>query len=278
MGGIEAIDPRYGPLLERAREVLGDDNRVRSVAAGGSVGAGTADRWSDLDLSIVTDPEHHDDFIRDWPVWVDRITPTVFARTPIAPYIVNTITEDGLTLDFAIWSGEAPVLRPPAGYAVGIMSRTRFDDIRDALDYAVAEQLRGLAGPFISLIQRGEHLRHLTGVPHLLGLLTTVFLAETGQAPPAKLWNLTYTDEQLDAVATLPPVRATAGDLTAFALGVARLVVERGRPLFRQNDLVWPASLARVAAARIHDNLGIDTTDWLRLSSRKSATLAGPPA
>jgi hypothetical protein len=263
VGGIEAIDPRYGPLLERARQVLGEDDRVRSVGAGGSVGAGTADRWSDLDLAIVTDPEHHDDFIREWPVWVGRITPTVFARTPIAPFIVNTITEDGLTVDFVIWSGEVPVSRPRTGYAVGLISPVRFDNIRDALEYAVAEQLRGLAGPFISLIQRGEHFRHLTGIPHMLGLLTTVFLAETGQAPPTKLWNLTYTEEQLGAVARLPSVRATADDLTAFGLGVAQLIVGRGRPLFPQHDLVWPAGLARVAAARIHDNLGIDTTDWL---------------
>ena len=263
MGGIEAIDPRYGPLLERAREVLGKDGRVRSASAGGSVGAGTADRWSDLDLTIVTDPEHHDDFIREWPLWVRRITPTVFARTPIAPFIVNTITDDGLTVDFVIWSGQAPAFRPATGYAVGMISSTRFDDIRDALEYAVAEQLRGLAGPFISLIRRGEHLKHLTGIPHVLGLLTTVFLAETGQAPPAKLWNLAYTDEQLRAVATLPSVRATADDLTAFGLGVAKLIVERGRPLFQHHDLVWPTGLARVAAFRIRDNLGIDTTDWL---------------
>ncbi|MGH3223132.1 MAG: nucleotidyltransferase domain-containing protein [Streptosporangiaceae bacterium] len=263
MGGIEAIDPRYGPLLERARQVLGEDDRVRSVSAGGSVGAGTADRWSDLDVTIVTDPEHHDDFVREWPLWVRRITPTVFARTPIAPFIVNTITEDGLIADFVIWSGQAPGFRPATGYAVGMISSTRFGDIRDALECAVAEQLRGLAGPFISLIQRGEHLKHLTGVPHVLGLLTTVFLAETGQAPPAKLWNPAYTDEQLGAVAKLPSVRATAGDLTAFGLGIAKLTVERARPLFRQYDLVWPAGLAGVAAARIHDNLGIDTTDWL---------------
>ena len=263
MGGIEAVDPRYGLLLDRAREVLGADDRVRSVGAGGSVGAGTADRWSDLDLTIVTDPGRHDEFIRQWPLWVRRITPTVFARTPIAPFIVNTVTEDGLTVDFVIWSGEAPVFQQPSGYAVGMVSSTRFDDIRDALEYAVAEQLRGLAGPFISLIRRGEHLKHLTGVPHVLGLLTTVFLAETGQAPPTKLWNPTYTDEQLGAVASLPSVRATADDLTAFGLGVARLIVERGRPLFQQHDLVWPAGLARVAAARVQDNLGIDTTHWL---------------
>lgn len=84
MGGIEVIDPRYRTLFERAGEVLGGDPRVRSVAPGGSVGAGTADQWSDLDLTIVTEPGQHDGFIADWPAWVARITPTVFARTPIA--------------------------------------------------------------------------------------------------------------------------------------------------------------------------------------------------
>jgi Nucleotidyltransferase domain len=262
MGGIDVIDPRYRVLFERVSLVLGDDHRVRSVTPGGSVGAGTADQWSDLDLSIVTEPDHYDEFINDWPNWLERITPTVFARTPIASFIINTITEDGLTLDFVIWSGEARARRPPHGYPVGFSS-TKFDNIRDALEYAVAELFRGLAGPFISLIQRGEHLRHLSGVPHVLGLLTTVFLAETGEAPPAKRWNQTYTAEQRDAVAALPAVRATRDDLVAFNLAVARQIVERARPLFRQHDLDWPAGLARVAAARIRDQLEIETTDWL---------------
>jgi hypothetical protein len=263
MGGIDVIDPRYRVLFERVSQVLSEDHRVRSVAPGGSVGAGTADQWSDLDLAIVTEPDDYDEFINDWPNWLKRITPTVFARTTIASFIINTITEEGLTLDLVIWSGEAPAhRRPPAGYPVGFSS-TRFDNIGDALEYAVAEQLRGLAGPFISLIQRGEHLRHLSGVPHLLGLLTTVFLAETGEAPPAKRWNQTYTQEQRDAVAALPAVRATRDDLIAFGLAVAHLIVDRARPLFQRHDLDWPAGLARVAAARIRGELGIETTDWL---------------
>ena len=262
MGGIDVIDPRYRVLFERVNEVLSGDHRVRSVAASGSVGAGTADQWSDLDLAIVTEPDHHDEFMSDWPNWLERITPTVFARTPIAPFIINTITDEGLTLDLVIWSGEAQAPRPRTGYPVGFSS-TRFGNIRDALEYAVAEQLRGLAGPFISLIQRGEHLRHLSGVPHLLGLLTTVFLAETGEAPPAKAWNQTYTEEQRDAVSALPAVRATRDDLIAFALAIANLVVDRARPLFQQHDLDWPTELARVAAARIRDELGIETSDWL---------------
>jgi hypothetical protein len=184
------------------------------------------------------------------------------AAAPIASFIINTVTDEGLTLDLVIRSGEARDSRPRTGYPVGFSS-ARFDDVRDALEYAVAEQLRGLAGPFISLIKRGEHLRHLTGVPHVLGLLTTVFLAETGEAPPAKIWNQAYTAEQREAVAALPAVRAARDDLIAFDLAVASLIVARARPLFHQHDLDWPADLARVAATRVRDHLGIETAHWL---------------
>lgn len=276
MGGIDVIDPRYLVLFERVNQVLGGDHRVRSVIIGGSVGAGTADQWSDLDLTIVTEPDHYDEFISHWLSWLDRITPTVFARTPIAPFIINTITDEGLTLDFVIRSGEASAHRPPAGYPVGFAS-TRFDNIRDALEYAVAEQLRGLAGPFISLIQRGEYLKHFAGVPHVLGLLTTVFLAETGAAPPAKIWNQAYTQEQRDAVAALPAVRATRDDLIAFGLAVARLIVDRARPLFPRHDLDWPADLAQVAATRVRDQLGIETADWLNLAEDGFALVGRGP-
>src|SRR5580658_6549055 len=111
MGGIDVIDPRYRVLFERVNQVLGADHRVRSVVVGGSAGAGTADQWSDLDLIVVTEPDYHDEFISDWPSWLGRITRTVFARTPIARYIINTITSEGLTLDFVIRSGEIPAFR-----------------------------------------------------------------------------------------------------------------------------------------------------------------------
>ena len=189
----------------------------------------------------------------------------MFARTPIAPFVINTVTDEGLTLDVAVYSGQAPTFPPPTGeYSVGMLAGQRFADVADALEYAVAEQLRGLAGPFISLLQRDEHVRHLAGVPHLLGLLTTVFLAETGAPPPGKHWNRTFTEEQLAAVASLPPVRATRQDIMAFSLGLAELIVTRARPLYETYARPWPADLARVAAARLRDVLGVDASAWLR--------------
>ena len=269
MGGFEVVDPRYRTIYERSVEVLGNDARVASVEVGGSIASGTADQWSDLDLEVIAHADDHAALVADWPVWLDAITATVFARTPIAPFIVNAVTDEGLTLDIAIFAGEKPNWNPPGKtpaeprYTVGMLSHQSFTDVGAALDYAVAEQLRGMAGPFISLVERDEHMRHLAGVPHLLGLLTTVFLAETGALPPAKHWNRTYTEEQRDAVAALPPAAATRDAIVAFGLGVAELVITRARPLYPRYELTWPAELARVVADRVDETLAIDTRQWL---------------
>ena len=263
MGGFEVIDRRFEGLYERALQVLGADYRVASVGLSGSVARGTADEWSDLDVEVVAHAEHHASFLADWQQWLAMITPTVFARTPIAPFILNTVTDDGLTLDIAVWSGKAMEFPASSQYTVGLLSGARFDKVGAALEYAVAEQLRGLAGPFVSLIQREEHVRHLMGVPHLIGLITTVFLAETELPQPGKHWNSTFTQEQRDAIAALPPVRATREDIIAFGLGVARLIIDRARPLYPHFGLEWPFALAAVTSARLRSELGIETEQWL---------------
>lgn len=262
MGGLEVVDSRYRALYARAREVLGSDSRVLSVEPSGSVGDGTADQWSDLDLKVVTEPDVLEGFLSEWREWLGRITPTVFARRPIAPFIINTLTPDGLTLDIAVYGGPAPPYVPSTRYSVGFAGRP-FRSVGDALAYAVEEQLRGMAGPFISLIQREEHLRHLTGAAHLMSLLTTVFLAETGAPPPAKHWNRTFTEEQRAAAAGIPPLSATREGIIAFGLGVAELVVTRARPLYPRYELEWPAALAAVVARRVRHELDLEVDGWL---------------
>ena len=264
MGGFEAVDPRYRPLYERAVEVLEADARVVSVEVSGSIRSGTADAWSDLDLEVVTRVEDHESFLADRHEWLAAITPTVFARTPIVPFVINSVTDEGLTLDIAVWAGEVPVIAtPPVRFTVGLLSGKQYEDVGEALEYAVAEQLRGMTGPLVTFLQRGEHLFLLSGIPHVLGVLTTVFLAESGHLPPTgKRWNDAYTEEQMAALAALPPVSATRDSLLAFHLGLAELLVRRARPLFDRYGQVWPADHARVAAERVHDQLGVDVSSW----------------
>lgn len=263
MGGFEVVDERYRPLYDRAVEVLGADPRVVGVRPGGSIAAGTADAWSDLDLEVVVRTEDHEGFLAERREWLSAITSTVFARTPLLPFVVNAVTADGLTLDIAVWPGEAPTWPPPpVRYQVGMLAKAPFEEVGAALEHAVNEQLRGMAGPFVSLLRREEHLKHLTGVPHLLGLLTTVFLAETGEVPPGKRWNGTYTEEQRAAVAALPPVSATHEGLVGFGLGLAELLLTRARPLFDRYGQPWPTELASTTARRVREHVGVDVSTW----------------
>jgi hypothetical protein len=263
MAGFEVVDPRYLALYRRAFAVLGGDARVERVEVGGSIGAGTADKWSDLDLTVFVHPRSVDEFLKDWPRWLASITPTVFARMPIAPFILNTVTADGLTFDLVVHASGQSLPERPQRHSVGMLSSRGFDDLGDALEYAVNEQLRSLAGPFISLVLREEHIRHLTGVPHLLGLLTTVFLAETRSPPLGKIWNDSFTEEQRFAIASLPAVGATRERVVEFGLAVAELVLIRARPLFPKYGLEWPSPLAAVAAGRLREHLAVEVRDWL---------------
>jgi hypothetical protein len=264
MGGLEVVDPGFVTIHERALAVLVPDDRVLEVRLAGSVGAGTADAWSDLDLQVIATEEGFDDLLADWPAWLAEITPTVFARTPVAPFVINTVTRGGLTLDLVVAKG-APFEVPPApGYPVGMLGGTRVHDLGAALEYAVAELLRGMAGPFVSLVQREEHLRHVAGAAHLVGLLTTVFLAELGAPPLGKHWNATLTEEQRAAAAGLPALAPTREGVVAFGLGLAELLVRRARPLYPRYDLEWPGELARVTARRVEAILGVDASGWLR--------------
>jgi hypothetical protein len=263
VGGFEVVNPGYRALFDRTLEVLLPDPRVRDVVVSGSIAEGTADVWSDLDVQIVAEVDAYEGFLNEWPTWLSAITATAFARTPIAPFIINTVTSDGLTFDLAVFAGRAPAPFRAEGYTVGLLSRQPQPTLANALEYAVAEQLRGLAGPFITLLRRNEHMRHLTGLPHILGLLTTVFLAENEAGPPGKLWNRTFNPEQQAAVAALPAVRATREDIMAFGLGLAELLVTRARPLYAHYSLTWPTSFASVVAARLNRDLGVDASAWL---------------
>ncbi len=57
LDAISSLEDGYAALLARVVEGLEDDDRVRAVWLGGSVGRGVADAGSDLDLVVtVTDP------------------------------------------------------------------------------------------------------------------------------------------------------------------------------------------------------------------------------
>jgi predicted nucleotidyltransferase len=259
-----AVDPRYRQLYARALDVFGADDRVARVEVSGSIADGTADEWSDLDLKVIVRDDAIGAFLDEWRDWMNKITPTVLLDRPIAPFIVNAVTDGGLTFDVSVWTESAPEWTPPPGFTVGFVSGRRFENHADAITYAVEERLRGLAGPGIRLAKRGDFVLHLATLGHTIGLLMEVLLAEVDAVPEDPRHPERYlTPEQRAVFTSLPPVTPTYDGLLNFEMALARETLTRARPLFDRFGLEWPTALEAVAARNVRDHLGLEF-DWLR--------------
>jgi hypothetical protein len=144
-----------------------------------------------------------------------------------------------------------------------MMSGRRFTEFAPAVEYAVQERLRCLAGPGIRFSKRGDHVSHMGGLGHTMGLLTTVLLAETGVVPAdPRHPERDFTPEQRAVFTSLPPVTPTYDGLVNFEMALARETLTRARPLFTKYGLEWPTALEAVAARNVREHLGLEF-DWL---------------
>ena len=109
--------PQLG-LIESARKVLATDSRIVAAWVGGSIAAGTADRWSDVDLRLAVEEA-------DLPAVIDAIPQTLPAIHPVLGLLSRplrggrlvVVTFEGpLRADFEI--ATPAVLRGPRHEAV----------------------------------------------------------------------------------------------------------------------------------------------------------------
>ena len=259
MGGFEAVDERYSALYQRAVEAAAADERIVRVDVHGSVATGTADKWSDLDLKVIVREADLAAVVGESALFIDAITPTVLADSPLAPFIVNAVTTDGLTLDVSFWAENAPEWPLPTGLQVGFLSGRRYDNYPDAVAYAVSESLRGLAGPLIKFLQRGQHIAHFMGLGHTLSLLITVLLAESDAPIDGRRPADALNKEQRWVISNLPAAQATFQSLLAYEFAIAKEVLTRGRALFEHYGLEWPRDFEAVAAKNLREQLGVAT-------------------
>lgn len=257
MGGFEAVDARYRRLYQRAVSAALADERIVRVDVHGSVANGTADKWSDLDLKVIVREADLAAVVGESASFIDAIAPTVFADRPLAPFIVNAVTADGLTLDVSFWAEHAPEWPLPTGLQVGFLSARRYDSYPDAVAYAVREQLRGLSGPLIKFLQRGQHIAHFMGLGHTLSLLITVLLAESDAPVDGRRPADALNKEQRWVISILPAVQPTFQSLLAYELAIAQEVLTRGRVLFDADGIEWPSAFEAVAAKNLREQLGV---------------------
>jgi predicted nucleotidyltransferase len=230
---------RLEAFVEHAAATLRTDERIAAAWLGGSLAAGSADAYSDVDLRIAVDDAAFDAFVADWQSLPQRLAPTVMRRrigTPESP-IVIAITPEWLRFDVAIARASAPERR---GDRVLFDRRATVPTAPPAARPDAAARLPGLVEEFLRVLGlarvvhgRGELVLAAHGAGLLRWSLVELYLIENRAQRGGMLHlNPHLTAEQRTLLAALPtgPFELSAALAREFLPRARTLMAAHGQP------------------------------------------------
>ena len=255
-------------------EVLDGDHRVRGAWLAGSLGRGSGDDFSDIDLVVVVEPRDLEGFLDEWDAAIAASVRVVLRqRIPFGEMVVlNHVSADWVRFDVSVVPPDDLVGRAASSV------RVLFD--REDLQTTMTGRARPIppSGERVGALAQ-EFLRVLGLLPVVLGrqelevgasgsgLLRTMLIQlmlEDAYVPDRggalKLRDV-LRDEHLQLVSTLPPIAATRESILAVHLACAEAFLPLARQLSERTGEPWPQDLE--AALRRHLERELD----LRLGS-----------
>jgi hypothetical protein len=252
--GLAELPAAYGPLFDRAVEVLGADERVRAIWVAGALGRGGADAASDLDFIIAVRDEDFEVFAAGWRGWLAAISPTLVARglpgrpgsfyalTPTCERF-DVVTERASELGSAQGGARLPVLDRDGVHArLPAPAPGRPDAAR--VGYLVEECLRQAAN-FPTVTVRDDWLLGVVAVQEVHLMLYQLFVESNQPLPPMgpKQWSAKLTPEQRAALAGLPVPQPRPESVLPARQAALRVFIEQARPIAERCGAAWPAEL-----------------------------------
>ncbi|MFI7060403.1 nucleotidyltransferase domain-containing protein [Kribbella sp. NPDC050124] len=265
-------DDRQQQVIERARAVLPDDDRILGVYLVGSYGTGEADRFSDVDVHCVVTDESLPWFEEHWPDVLRVLTgPTVLADR--VPGMVGGlgITPDWLHVDLFC-------------HPIGSFDRFQYDGVRVLFDRDGTlfpdgdlpatggrpgtpywpEQTVNLffyfLGNLVTVLGRDERIVGNQGVGAVRDQLIAVMLAERGvrRTGGAKRLNALLSDEQRTALESIPAAGSEPADIIAANQYLCREFIRRGTALAKQTGEGWPTEFVDATLDHLRRHFGAD--------------------
>ena len=244
---------RLEAFVEHATAVLREDARIAAAWLAGSMAAGTADAYSDVDLRVAIEDSGFDAFVADWHSLPERLAPTVMKRRigpPESP-IVIAITPEWLRFDVAIARASAPAR---LSFRVLFDRRERGPEAQPTEQPDPAARLPGLVEEFIRVlgllrVVHGRHEQVLAahGAELLRWSLVELFLIENRALRGGMLHlNQFLTAEQRGLLETLP----TGPFASQGAL--ARIFLPRARQLMAAHGQPYPDEFERATLAYLN--------------------------
>jgi hypothetical protein len=265
------MTPGQRALLDRCTAVLEADPRIIGAWLMGSLGRGTGDRYSDVDVWAVVEAGDVEPFADGWPGLSERIQPAVLTLRigRGGSVTISQVGQDFSRLDLTVTSPGAVPDR--ARDAVS----TLFD--RGGLEGRLGPPARPHPpAPERVASSAREFLRVLGLLPVVIGrdelvvaasgagLLRTMLIdlvrdeAALPHPPGALRLREIISPERERMLASLPPLEATRESAIALHLACARQFLPIARRLAAATGATWPSALERAVAGHLRRELGIE--------------------
>ncbi len=257
---------RNEELAQRLGRMLQRDARVLAVFLGGSLAAGDADAWSDIDLLLAT--EHRDSVAALCQGYLQQCAELLyFRRVPGPVCLYHGITAEGDRCDLylllpsqiktlsraslrVIWD-RARITESLAGRAAG----------GDPVDLsALAGEFLRVLGLLPALVGRREYLLGVSGAQQLRGYLTTLLLERDGIAGRGSTLRLNpyLSAASRRVLDDIPIPEPTEQSIAEAYAACTREFLPSARALAADRGVPWPDRFAAVTLERLATELGLE--------------------
>ncbi len=265
-------------FIQRAKEVLGADERVLAAYLVGGFAIGEADAWSDVDLQVIVTDEAAEDLKMSWPELAGRLAPLANVKPFGFAAGGVCITPEWLHFDVVFHARSQVDPRKIEGMSPLLDKEGLLPDRplprperREAPFFpeAAVDMFLYMLGNMVSVVGRNEPIPATNGVIMVRDIaLIGLLLAERGWRstrehsagnpfPFTKHLRGDLTDEQNALVASLPPLEPTIDSAIDGYLGLARVFLPRARRLAEQTGHSWPRAYENASVAYFERSLGV---------------------
>lgn len=249
-------------LVDRVVAGLSADLRVRGLWLTGSLGAGTADEHSDVDMFVLV----HEAALPSYAgSWLDEVAPAyapLLARRLGNASVFHHVLDGWLRWDVVV-GGPAQVADLDGDAVVELLNRdgvevTSLADGRpeSAPVLAMTEEFLRVLGLLPVVVERDELVSAVSGALMLRQMLTTLlrYRIEGPRMSGALHLNRVLPADELAALAALPPVYAERQAVVRAHVAAAAMFLPVARDLLGAD---FPAELERACWAHLEQRLGV---------------------
>jgi len=245
-------------LIDRLTEVLRKDKRVCAAWLGGSLGRGTADQFSDVDVVVATDDVPA--LAADWDGIADGVARVVHRQrmADATTVVITQVTGEWLRFDVTITTPDRVrgKLRPLVG-EVPVSGAEPTPPDRARVEHLIREFLRVL-GLLPVVLGRGEYAVGASGAGLLRTLILQLMLEDAEDRGGALRLRGVLPDDRLAAFAALPPIEATRTSVLSVHLACSRLFFPLARELAGRTGASWPDDMEKALRDHLRRELGIE--------------------